>query len=41
MGLKSDKWIKEMSLKHNMIDPFCEKQIGQNVVSYEIGRAHI
>lgn len=34
MGLKSDKWIKEMSLQHKMIDPFCEKQIGKDVVSY-------
>ncbi|MDO7253216.1 dCTP deaminase [Helicobacter cappadocius] len=34
MGLKSDKWIKEMSLKHKMIDPFCEKQMGKNVVSF-------
>lgn len=34
MGLKSDKWIREMSLKHGMISPFCEKQIGRGVVSY-------
>ncbi|GAB0172006.1 Deoxycytidine triphosphate deaminase Dcd [Helicobacter trogontum] len=33
MGLKSDLWIKEMS-KKGMIKPFCEKQIGQNTVSY-------
>lgn len=34
MGLKSDKWIREMSLKHKMIEPFCEKQVGSKVVSY-------
>ncbi|MCE3046515.1 dCTP deaminase [Helicobacter kayseriensis] len=34
MGLKSDNWIREMSLKHAMISPFCEKQIGRGVVSY-------
>lgn len=34
MGLKSDIWIREMSLKNEMIAPFCEKQIGKGVVSY-------
>ncbi|PAF54463.1 dCTP deaminase [Helicobacter sp. 13S00482-2] len=34
MGLKSDQWIKEMSLTHNMIEPFCEEQVGKNVVSF-------
>lgn len=34
MGLKSDVWIREMSLKHEMISPFCEKQVGKGVVSY-------
>ena len=33
MGLKSDTWIKEMS-KKGMIEPFCEKQIGKNSVSF-------
>ncbi len=33
MGLKSDIWIKNMS-KKGMIEPFCEKQIGKNIVSY-------
>ncbi|TLD96151.1 dCTP deaminase [Helicobacter jaachi] len=33
MGLKSDLWIKQMSQK-GMIEPFCEKQIGKNIVSY-------
>ncbi|ASM35453.1 deoxycytidine triphosphate deaminase [Campylobacter sputorum subsp. bubulus] len=34
MGLKSDKWIREQSLKHNMIEPFCEQNVGIGVVSY-------
>ena len=34
MGLKSDKWIRQMSLEHKMITPFCEENIGRGVVSY-------
>ncbi len=34
MGLKSDKWIREKSIYEKMIDPFCENQIGKNVISY-------
>lgn len=34
MGLKSDKWIRKMSLEHAMIEPFCEKQVGKNIVSF-------
>lgn len=34
MGLKSDKWIKEKSLKDEMINPFCEKNVGKGVISY-------
>ncbi len=34
MGLKSDKWIRKMSLEKRMIEPFCEEQIGKGVVSY-------
>lgn len=34
MGLKSDKWIREKSLKEKMIEPFCDDQVGQGVVSY-------
>ncbi len=34
MGLKSDKWIRKMSLERGMIEPFCEEQIGKGVVSY-------
>lgn len=34
MSLKSDIWIREMSLKNEMISPFCEKQVSKGVVSY-------
>ncbi len=34
MGLKSDKWIRKMSLEKGMIEPFCEEQVGKGVVSY-------
>ena len=32
--LKSDKWIKEMCIKHKMITPFVEKLITKNTISY-------
>ncbi|MDI6641125.1 MAG: dCTP deaminase [Elusimicrobiota bacterium] len=34
MMLKSDKWIREMALKHKMIEPFFERQINKSVISY-------
>jgi len=34
VGLKSDRWIREKSLQERMIEPFCDTQIGQGVVSY-------
>ncbi len=30
MTIKSDRWIKEMALKHKMIEPFQENQIKEN-----------
>lgn len=36
MGLKADCWIREMSEKHNMIEPFCTDQVGKGVISYGI-----
>ncbi len=36
MGLKSDTWIREKSLKEEMIRPFCEEQVGTDVVSYGV-----
>ena len=34
MAIKSDKWIRRMSLEHGMINPFEEKQVRNGVVSY-------
>jgi dCTP deaminase len=34
MSIKSDRWIREMALKHEMISPFSEKQVSQGVISY-------
>jgi dCTP deaminase len=34
MGLKADSWIREMSQKNSMIEPFSEEQVGKDVVSY-------
>lgn len=38
MAIKSDKWIKQMAVTKNMIEPFVEKQVrfhgDQKVVSY-------
>ena len=36
MGLKADCWIKEKSIKEKMIEPFCDGQVGSNVVSYGV-----
>ena len=34
MSVKSDKWIRRMALEHRMIEPFCEKQVREGVISY-------
>ncbi len=34
MSIKSDRWIREMALQHQMISPFSEKQVRQGVISY-------
>ena len=34
MGLKNDRWIKKMALKHKMIKPFVDKQVQKGVISY-------
>ncbi len=36
MGLKADSWIREKSLKERMIEPFCDGQVGKDVVSYGV-----
>jgi dCTP deaminase len=34
MAIKSDRWIREMAQTQQMIDPFCEKQVREGVISY-------
>jgi len=34
MAVKPDRWIREMCLRHKMIDPFEDKQVRGGVVSY-------
>jgi dCTP deaminase len=36
MSIKSDRWIREMCVKHKMIEPYAEKQVRQGVISYGI-----
>lgn len=36
MSIKSDRWIKEMALKHKMIEPFADRQVRQGVISYGV-----
>jgi dCTP deaminase len=33
-SIKSDKWIKRMSLEHGMIEPFEDRQVRDGVISY-------
>ena len=34
MPIKSDRWIREMALTRNMIEPFTERQISKGKISY-------
>jgi len=34
MSVKSDKWIRRMAKDHRMIEPFCEKQVADGLISY-------
>jgi len=34
MAIKSDKWIRKMSLKYGMISPFEDKQVSNKKISY-------
>ena len=36
MGIMPDTWIREMSLKHGMIEPFIESQKREGVISYGV-----
>jgi len=34
MGIKSDRWIREMAESHGMIEPFVDGQVEEDVISY-------
>ena len=34
MSIQPDSWIKEMSIKYKMIDPFIDHQISEGKISY-------
>ena len=34
MGLKSDRWIREMSAEHGMIEPFVDHQVRDGLISF-------
>jgi dCTP deaminase len=36
MGLKNDRWIRQMAHETNMIEPFVENQVRQGVISYGV-----
>jgi dCTP deaminase len=36
MPIKSDRWIRRMSLEHDMISPFVDDQVSAGVVSYGV-----
>jgi dCTP deaminase len=36
MGIKNDRWIREMAKKHGMIEPFVENQVRDDVISYGV-----
>ncbi|USO02331.1 MAG: dCTP deaminase [Alphaproteobacteria bacterium] len=36
MTIKSDRWIKEQAEKHDMINPFVDKQVKDGMVSYGV-----
>src|ERR1035437_6817480 len=34
MAIKSDRWIRQQAIDHQMIAPFSEKQVREGVISY-------
>ena len=36
MGIKSDRWIRRMSLEHKMIEPFEEVQVSRGNISFGV-----
>jgi dCTP deaminase len=36
MAIRSDRWIREMAIRHRMIEPFAEAQVRDGVISYGV-----
>jgi dCTP deaminase len=36
VGIKSDRWIRQMALEHGMIAPFAAEQVRDGVISYGV-----
>ena len=36
MSVKSDRWIRRMSLEHKMIEPFVDRQVRDGVISFGV-----
>jgi dCTP deaminase len=36
MSVKCDRWIRQMSLEHKMIEPFVDRQVRDGVISYGV-----
>ena len=36
MAIKSDRWIRNMALEHDMINPFNDRQVRDGVISYGV-----
>ncbi len=36
MGIKSDRWIRQMAAETGMIEPFADSQVRQGVISYGV-----
>ena len=36
MSIKPDHWIRKMAVHHQMIDPFEEGQVSEEIVSYGV-----
>ncbi|MDQ3698313.1 MAG: dCTP deaminase [Gemmatimonadota bacterium] len=36
MSIKNDRWIRQMSHEHGMIEPFADRQVREGVISYGV-----
>ena len=36
MGLKNDRWIRQLAHEQKMIEPFVDTQVRQGVISYGV-----